>query len=109
MPQATKGMYHLHKRKTKPLNSNDKRKQFIDKLVYFAAFAGPLMTLPQAWKIWFYQNASGVSWISWFSYFICAIIWVIYGVEHKDKPIIAMNVLWIILDVLIVVGTLMYG
>ncbi len=67
------------------------------------------MTLPQVWNIWIDHNAAGVSTVSWASYFVFAFIWLVYGIAHKDKPIIVSNTLWIILDIMIVVGTFIYS
>ncbi len=82
-----------------------KQKSEIDKLVYFAVVIGPLLTLPQVYSIWIERN-KGVSIISWFAYLIASLIWLVYGLRHKDKPIIAVEVAWIVLELLIIIGLL---
>ncbi len=114
MVQDSHGLHHFHKRKRihqkhEPYPHPDKFKRFMDKAILFVCIAAPLMTLPQVFKIWVQQNAAGVSVVSWAAYFVFAIFWLIYGVLHKEKPIIITNTIWLFLDVLIVVGTLMYG
>lgn len=89
---------HLHKRRKK-------RQSSVDKLVYLAVIFGPMMTLPQVYSIWI-EKSDGVSVISWVSYLVIAVIWLFYGLKHKEKPIIVVQLLWIVLDVLIVVGLL---
>ena len=80
-----------------------KKQEPIDKLVYLAVVFGPLMTLPQVYTIWI-QQSNDVSVISWVSYLIIAVIWLFYGIKHREKPIILVQLLWIVVDVLIVVG-----
>lgn len=108
------GLHHFHRRKRiyqkhEPYPHPDKFKRFIDKSIYFVALFGIVMTLPQITKIWVEKNAAGVSAASWTAYTITAMFWLIYGVAHKEKPIIVTNSLWIVLEVLIVVGALIYG
>jgi len=110
----TKGLHHYHKRKRisqrlEPVPSKDKNKRFLDKAIYFVGVFGPIMTLPQLAKIWIEKNAVGVSAISWGAYLLAAIFWLNYGILHKEKPIILTYSLWIVLETLIVIGTLIYG
>lgn len=67
------------------------------------------MTIPQVTKIWIDKNASGIAVISWVTYLITTIFWLIYGIMHKEKPIIFLNIIWIFLQISIIVGTLIYG
>jgi len=90
---------HLHRKRRK------KKQEPIDKLVYLAVFLGPLMTLPQVYAIWV-QGNKGVSMVSWVAYLLIAVVWLFYGIKHREKPIIAVQLLWIILDIFIVVGLL---
>ncbi len=89
--------------------SNNKLKTSYDKIIYIAVIAGPLVNLPQLFKIWLYKSAAGVSVISWFSFSIISLLWFIYGILHKDKPILIMNLGLIIVQVFIAVGALIYG
>jgi len=108
------GLHHFYKRKRTcakhekgpPLN---KLKRLIDKLIYIAAIFGPLLTIPQVWKIWVEQNAMGVSIITWVAYLIGGIFWLIYGLVHKEKPIILANIIWIAMEITIIIGILIYG
>ncbi len=70
---------------------------------------GPIVTIHQIYKIWIEKNATGVSPIAWGTYLFIAIFWVIYGIAHREKPIIFIFSVWIVLDILIVLGTLIYG
>ena len=108
MPQS-KGLHHFEKRKRihekhEPYPHPDRLKRFIDKAIYVIGFLGFVMTIPQVTKIWIYQNPAGVSLISWTSYLIFAVFWLIYGLVHKNKPIIMTFSLYIVMDILIVAG-----
>ena len=110
MVTGTKVMHHIHKRKTyEPYPHKDKTKRVVDRVAYIAGMLGPLMAFPQLINIWIYKNASGVSAFSWGAFFIAAIFWLIYGVVHKEKPLIFMYSLWALLDGLIMVGAIIYG
>jgi len=104
MVRSNPGLHHYHKRKGEihPLTT------FVDKIIYFAGVLGPIMTLPQLLKIYMAKSAAGVSALSWFSYTIIAMVWLIYGIIHKEKPIIITYSLWIIMDGAIAVGAIMY-
>lgn len=108
------GMHHFHIRKRihqkhEPYPHPEKWKKFVDKAIYAVAIFGPLMTLPQVIKIWVEKNAAGVSAITWTAYLLVAVFWLIYGIMHKEKPIIVMNSLWIFLEIFVVAGILIYG
>ena len=110
----TRVLHHLHLRKRIHQNLEqyphpDKWKNFLDKLIYLVGVSGPIMTLPQLYKIWIEQNASGVSLVSWSWYLIIAFIWSLYGIVHKEKPIIVTNALWIFIEIFIVLGIIIYS
>jgi uncharacterized protein with PQ loop repeat len=107
-------LHHIHLRKRVHKNLEqyphpNKLKFYLDKLIMFIAIGAPLMTLPQIFEIWFYQNAIGVSAISWMAMAFMAFIWLLYGIAHKEKPIIICNFLWMSCDLIIVIGTFMYS
>ena len=78
----------------------------LDKLVYLAGILGPIMTIPQAYNVWILKDVSGVSLVSWSSYLLFASIWLVYGIIHKEKPIIISYFAWIIIEATIVLGLL---
>ena len=108
------GMHHLHKRKRvhelkEPYPHPDKWLRAIDSLVFIVAMFGVVMTVPQVLEIWTTRSAASVSLISWIAYTIGALFWIVYGLLHREKPIIAIYVLYAILDGLVVLGILLYG
>lgn len=104
--------FHVRKRVHRKLEKYphpDRLKRFLDRLIYFVVFAAPFATIPQVYKIWIGQDAAGVSLIAWFSYILICLVWLVYGILHKEKPIIFANTGYIIVNILVFLGTLIYG
>jgi len=110
----TAGMHHLHKRKRiyvkkEPYPHPNKWKRWVDDTAYVVGVLGPIMTIPQLTRIWIEKNASGVSVITWGAYVIGAFVWLVYGIVHREKPLIATYILSVIVYIVIVIGILSYG
>jgi uncharacterized protein with PQ loop repeat len=95
---------HLRKKRKK-----DGTQKILDKLVYFAGIAGPVMTLPQVFKIWAEKSASGVAVETWATYLILSVIWISYGILHKEKPLIIMYSSYFVINISIIVGIALYA
>lgn len=112
---ATEPVHHFHTRKRmsqKKLENYPSRKKWVklmDKVIYVIGFFGPLMTIPQLTKIWVEQNAAGVSLLSWSGFVVYSLFWMTYGILHREKPIIFTHGLWAVMQILIVIGVLIYG
>ena len=78
-------------------------------LVYFFAVAEPLMTFPQVLEIWVGKNAEGVSLLSWGFYMVAAVVFLAYNIRTKNRPLIIMYILWLLMEIMIVAGVLKYG
>lgn len=100
------GMHHFHKRKGGKKDS--KLINFFDKFVYVAGILGWIMTLPQLFNVWILKEIAGVSFITWVTYDLIALVWVGYGILHKDKHLVIIYSGWLVLDALIVMGILLY-
>ena len=95
-----KGLHHFHKRKRihekhEPYPQPNKWKNLMDKLIYVVGIAGPLMSIPQLVNIWIERNTAGVSITTWGAFVILAIFWTIYGIMHREKPIIPSLANWV--------------
>jgi len=104
--------FHIRKRiheKSEKFPSPDKKVRFLDNIIYIVGVLGPVMTLPQIIKIFFFQNAAGVSLITYIALTLFSCVWLLYGIVHKEKPIIVTNILWIFSEVLIVIWVVLYG
>lgn len=114
MPIPSHGLHHFHRRKRiyinhEPYPHPNKWKRLMDKLIYVVGIIGPIMTIPQILKIWVDKNAAGISIITWLTYAIISVFWLLYGIMHKEKPIIFASFLLFIFDAFVVVGALTYG
>lgn len=114
MSREQLGEHHLHIRKRIHENLEQyphphKFKNLIDKLVIIGGVVGPVMTLPQVFEIYMNQNASGISVITWSTYIGLSLLWLVYGIIHKELPLIIVNTLTFILNIIIVTGAVLYG
>ena len=114
MALFSKTQHHLHVRKRVHLKLEeyphpDKLKNFLDKIIYVVGVLGPIMTLPQLFKIWVEKDASGVSLFSWSGYLMTASIWLVYAIVHKEKPLIITYISWIIVEVFLIIGIVIYN
>ena len=97
-------MYKPHKSHKPKKNVN----HVLDSLIYPVAILSPIMTIPQISEIWLTKSAK-LSLVTWGSYAIVSGFWLIYGINHKEKPIIVGNSLSIITYSLVVIGILLFG
>jgi uncharacterized protein with PQ loop repeat len=86
-----------------------KHKRVLDKLIYLVGIVQPLTTLPQVYKIWIERQASGISLFTYTCYALFDMIWIYYGIVHKEKPIVIMYCLWVLLNSSIAIGAVLYG
>jgi uncharacterized protein with PQ loop repeat len=108
------GLHHLHKRKRihqldQPYPHPDRLINTLDRLVFFVALLSVVMTVPQLLQIWLTRSAAGVSLVSWATYTFGAFFWMLYGVVHKERLIIAIYAIYTVVNALIVAGILLYG
>lgn len=80
----------------------------LTKLVLAMAIIELLMTLPQVYEIWINKQTSGVSLLTWSFYIFAAIIWLLYGLKIRNKPLIIASALWVIVESTIVIGLLIF-
>lgn len=72
--------YHPH--------TNKKSKHpVLSAAVLITTIVGPAITIPQVYQIFAYQNSQGVSVITWTTAIFTSMIWLSYGIIHKEKPI----------------------
>ncbi len=103
---------HIRKRIHKNLEQYphpDKIKKNLDKIIYIYASIMPIFTSTQVIKIFLTQNASGVSLIAWSAYLIGTLLWLSYGILHREKPIIYANSINTAVNLGVVIGIILYG
>ncbi len=109
-----RGIHHLHIRKRisknlEPFPATSPSKRLLDTVVYAAGIAGPLMTLPQLFEIYAHRNAGGVSVATWAAYAVFDIPWIVYGIVHRETPLVVTYFLWLAFNMLVVAGAVLYG
>lgn len=82
---------------------------FLDKLTFVVGVIGPFTVLPQIYSIFSTKSAAGVSLATWLLIFIVTFPWILYGLAHKEKSIIVSFILWEVVNLLVVIGVLLYG
>ncbi|HEY4488454.1 MAG TPA: PQ-loop repeat-containing protein [Candidatus Paceibacterota bacterium] len=104
---------HLRKRRTRPglepFPARSAWKRLLDRVIYAAGIIGPIMTIPQILKIYGEQNASGLSPISWGAWTLLNIPWILYGLAHRERPIIITYTLWFFCNSAVFIGAMLYG
>jgi len=75
---------------------------------YCVAIFSPLFVLPQLVKIWQQKNAQELSLLTWGGYTFGALLWFIYGIVHKEKPIVITNLMLFVIYSAILVSMLIY-
>lgn len=106
------GNWHIHKRKVtaetvgglEPYPAKNRTKRFVDYLMYVVGFVQPLGLLPQLYRIYILHTALGVSVLTWALFAFFNVLWAVYGIVHREKPLIIAYILIAILDAAIAVG-----
>ena len=68
-----------------------------------------IMTVPQVAAIWVGHQAAGVSILSWSAYLASALLWLVFGIQQRDKNIYLPCLGWIALDSAVIAGAVVYG
>jgi hypothetical protein len=86
-----KGNMHHYRGRRMGAKTRQRMVRVLDDVIYAVAFIGPFSALDQIDQVWLHHNTEGV-----------------YGIVHKDKPIIISNTLWAILETSVAVGIVIY-
>lgn len=105
------GLIHRHKQKRKQGSFSNLNfwKKVLDKVTLAAGIVGPVMVIPQIVKIFSTHNAIGVSALSWFAFAALDVPFILYGIVHKDRPIITTYTLFFIANVCVTIGAVLYA
>lgn len=84
-------------------------KTSFDFVVYFFTVATPLFELPQAIAIYNSKSAVNVSIWTWLFFLVADVVWIGYALRHKIRPLVVMYSFYLVVELSIVVGILMYS
>ncbi|VVB80706.1 Uncharacterised protein [uncultured archaeon] len=82
--------------------------RLLDKLLIIIAIVGPLMALPQLIAVYGTHDADNISVISWSSWALMNLLWLAYGIVHKEKPIIITYILWFIVNGMMAIAPIIF-
>lgn len=85
-----------------------RRRDTLDKIVYFFAFAAPVFELPQLITIYSNHSAKNVSVLTWGFFAVASFTWLLYALRHKLKPVMVSYFLFTIIESATFVGILLY-
>ena len=97
--------HHIHQRKlNNSYPATTTFKKILDKWIYVVGIFGPMMTIPQIKTVRIDGITDGVSLWTRGGYIVFTCIWILYGIVHREKPIIFTQTLWCIVYSLVVIG-----
>lgn len=83
-------------------------KTAFDVLIYPIAILAPLALLPQVMLLYATRDASGLSLPTWVLLACINVIWIGYGVVHKEKPVVVNSLILVVLNSSVAVGILLF-
>lgn len=81
----------------------------IDHAMSVAAVIHPLMAVPQLVQVYSTESAGDLSIFMWVAWLVLGMVFLAYGLAHRLKPYILMQLMWVAIDVLMITGILIYG
>jgi len=66
-------------------------KRILDKVIYLVGLITPAVLMPQLIEVWTTHDVQGLSLITWLGFTIINLIWLLYGIVHREGPIIISN------------------
>jgi MtN3 and saliva related transmembrane protein len=82
--------------------------EFIDALGWIAGTLTTIAFFPQVLKTWTSKSAKDVSLVMMVTFCIGVFLWLVYGIAIQAMPVIACNVITLILGLLIVILKIKY-
>ncbi len=84
--------------------SSKKSKKNVTRAVYvFGIAGGNLAVIPQITKAW-QSNAPGLAVSSWILFIFFGLIWLVYAIQQRQKPLIIAQVMGICVNIAVVSG-----
>jgi uncharacterized protein with PQ loop repeat len=104
---------HLRKRRSQkylePYPAKNIWLRWLDRIIFVAGVAGPIATIPQLINIYGSQTAGNISPITFGCYAAFNIIWIFYGLAHREPPIVMTYCLWFVANSAVCIGALIYA
>lgn len=98
-------LYHMHKRRQNADAEHTPRSEmlgFLDSIALANGIIGSLTPIPQIYTILSTGRAEGVSSLTWELLTATSIIWLSYGIIHRDRPIMSSSAISIVLYLMVI-------
>lgn len=83
-------------------------KKLVGYMMYAVAIIMPLSNLPQIIQIFSTKVVTGISLFTWGVYFFMCLVPLAYAVVNNLKPLIISNILWTVVNVVMIYGIIAY-
>jgi len=83
-------------------------RSWFDYFMYTIAMVTPLVLLPQVLQLFTNKSVAGLSIETWFLLGCLNVVWILYGLVHREPPIYIGNFLVGILNFTVVYGIILY-
>lgn len=80
-----------------------KTRRTVDKMAYVVGVGGNLAVVPQIIRAW-ESDAPGLAVSTWILFSIIGVIWLVYAIQHNQKPLIVAQSVGISCNLLVVAG-----
>ena len=91
------------------MKKNRKHTKQVERIAFIAGIVQPVITLPQIIAIYSHKSAKDVSLTTWIGYLFFGIIFLLYGLYFNLRPIWAGQIIWVAMQLVTVVGILLYS
>ena len=95
---------HTKSRRNKKIQQN----QSINKLIYFVSLAYPATAIPQLIKVYTTHDVQSLALSTWLLYVLFGVIYLLYAITKKIRPLAIEGALWVGVYVLMVVAILLF-
>jgi MtN3 and saliva related transmembrane protein len=108
-------LFHVHARKRRsqknlePYPARSFWLRFLDAIIFIPGVVGPIATIPQIINIYSTHSAGNVSAFTFGTYAAFNLVWIVYGLAHKERPIIIAYCLWFTVNSIVCLGALIYA
>lgn len=100
---------HYHRHIQKRRARKKPKRDALDYFVYFFMYLSPLFEIPQAVNIYTQKSAHTVSLTTWTLFFVASTAWLIYAIRNRLRAIMLIQIIYMILEALVVVGIIRYS
>jgi uncharacterized protein with PQ loop repeat len=84
-------------------------KQLTERLALVVGVLQPLTTVPQIMLIEKTRDVAGVSVLTWLLSALSGLAFLVYGVVHRLRPVVVTQVLWFVLQMIVVIQVISHG